>query len=216
MIDLRAAKTLLRERGVREIALVGCSLGGHAVLASSFEGDVECVVSVSAPVLETPDELSRRVTGRKLFICADGDTTGRVIPHEHVRRAFELADGPKTLLVFGGAEHSRGMFAAPVRRRCDQGDRRLRRRGPLMPARVNPDVPGEPPLARRVGARIRALRKKKGLTMADLGSDRRGRVYFEKQYVWKMETGRVTPSLAALSHIAKRLGVRLSTLLRGL
>lgn len=85
-----------------------------------------------------------------------------------------------------------------------------------MPTRVNPDVPGEPALARRVGARIRALRKKKGLTMADLGSDRRGRVYFEKQYVWKMETGRVTPSLAALSHIAKRLGVRLSTLLRGL
>ncbi len=85
-----------------------------------------------------------------------------------------------------------------------------------MPARVNPDVPGEPALARKVGARIRALRKKKGLTMADLGSDRRGRVYFEKQYVWKMETGRVTPSLAALSHIAKRLGVSLATLLRGL
>jgi transcriptional regulator with XRE-family HTH domain len=85
-----------------------------------------------------------------------------------------------------------------------------------MPTRVNPDVPGEPALARRVDARIRALRKKKGLTMADLGSDRRGRVYFEKQYVWKMETGRVTPSLAALSHIAKRLGVSLATLLRGL
>ena len=85
-----------------------------------------------------------------------------------------------------------------------------------MPARVHPDVPGEPALARAVGARIRALRHKKGLTMADLGSDRRGRVYFEKQYVWKMETGRVTPSLAALSHIAKRLGISLATLLRGL
>lgn len=85
-----------------------------------------------------------------------------------------------------------------------------------MPTRVNPDVPGEPALARKVGARIRALRQKKGLTMADLGSDRRGRVYFEKQYVWKMETGRVTPSLAALSHISKRLGISLATLLRGL
>jgi transcriptional regulator with XRE-family HTH domain len=85
-----------------------------------------------------------------------------------------------------------------------------------MPARVNPDVPGEALLAKRVGQRIRALRKKKGLTMADLGADRRGRVYFEKQYVWKMETGRVTPSLAALSHIAKRLGVSLAALLRGL
>jgi alpha-beta hydrolase superfamily lysophospholipase len=109
-VDLRAAKTLLREHEVREIALVGCSLGGHAVLASSFDGDIECVVSVSAPVLETPDELSRRVTGRKLFVCADGDTTGAM---PHVQRAFSAAARPKTLLVFGGAEHSRGMFAAP-------------------------------------------------------------------------------------------------------
>ena len=85
-----------------------------------------------------------------------------------------------------------------------------------MPARVNPDVPGEAALAKRVGKRIRALRQKKGLTMAELGSDRRGRVYFERQYVWKMETGRVTPSLAALSHISKRLRVSLATLLRAL
>jgi len=85
-----------------------------------------------------------------------------------------------------------------------------------VPARVNPDVPGEALLARRVGQRIRALRKKKGLTMADLGADRRGRVYFEKQYVWKMETGRVAPSLAALAHFAKRLHVTLSELLRGI
>jgi len=85
-----------------------------------------------------------------------------------------------------------------------------------MPARVHPDVPGEALLAKHVGQRIRVLRKKKGLTMAELGADRRGRVYFEKQYVWKMETGRVTPSLAALSHIAERLGTSLATLLRGL
>ncbi len=85
-----------------------------------------------------------------------------------------------------------------------------------MPARVHPDVPGEAALAKKVGMRIRALRTKKGLTMAELGSDRRGQVYFEKQYIWKMETGRVTPSLAALSHIAKRVGVSLATLLRGL
>ncbi|HET7701739.1 MAG TPA: helix-turn-helix transcriptional regulator [Candidatus Limnocylindria bacterium] len=85
-----------------------------------------------------------------------------------------------------------------------------------MPARVNPDVPGEAALAKKVGLRIRAIRQRKGLTMAELGTDRRGRVYFEKQYVWKMETGRVTPSLAALSHIARRLGVSLASLLRGL
>ncbi len=84
-----------------------------------------------------------------------------------------------------------------------------------MPARVNPDVPGEARLLRRVGKRIRALREKRGLTMAQLGADRRGRVYFERQYVWKMETGRVAPSLAALSHFAKRLDTSISELLRG-
>ncbi len=110
VLDLAAAKALLRERGAREIALVGASLGGHAVLASSFENDVEAVVSISAPVTETPDELSRRVSGRKLFVCADADTLGAA---PHVRRAFDAASEPKTLVLFGGREHSRAIFAAP-------------------------------------------------------------------------------------------------------
>jgi transcriptional regulator with XRE-family HTH domain len=85
-----------------------------------------------------------------------------------------------------------------------------------VPARVNPDVPGERRLASRVGTRIRQLREARGLTMAELGADRRGRVYFQRQYVWKMETGRVTPSLPALAHFAKRLRVSLSDILRGI
>jgi len=110
VLDLRAAKALLRERGAAEIALVGASMGGHAVLASSIERDVECVVSLSAPVADTPDEISRRVSGRKLFVCANEDTLGAA---PHVLRAFAAASAPKTLLMFGGKEHSRGMFAAP-------------------------------------------------------------------------------------------------------
>ncbi|HKY51942.1 MAG TPA: helix-turn-helix transcriptional regulator [Candidatus Limnocylindria bacterium] len=85
-----------------------------------------------------------------------------------------------------------------------------------MPARVNPDVPGESRLLKRTGKRLRELRRKRGLTMAQLGADKRGRVYFERQYVWKMETGRVAPSLAALAHFARRLDVTLSELLRGI
>lgn len=85
-----------------------------------------------------------------------------------------------------------------------------------MPARVHPDVPGEPKLLRKVGKRIRELRSKRKLTMAELGMDRRGRVYFERQYVWKMETGRVAPSLAALMHFARRLDVRIADIVRGL
>ena len=108
--DLRAAKGLLRERGAQEIVLVGSSMGGYAVLGSSLDGDVEAVVSQSAPGDSVPEQLLRRIGGRKLFIGTDGDT---VIPHQGVRRAFALVPEPKTLLVFGGKEHSRGMFAAP-------------------------------------------------------------------------------------------------------
>jgi len=106
--DLRVAKARLRDRGVGEIALVGASMGGHAILASSFEADVECIVSLSAPVVAVPDELSLRITGRKLFVCADGD---RAAPH--VLHTFDLVSRPKTLLMYGGSEHSRAMFAAP-------------------------------------------------------------------------------------------------------
>jgi pimeloyl-ACP methyl ester carboxylesterase len=108
--DLHAAKKLLRERGAKEIALVGASMGGHAVLGSSFERDVECVVSVSAPVEAVDDALSKKVSGRKLFICANEDSMGAA---PHVLRMFDVCDRPKTLLMFGAREHSIGMFHAP-------------------------------------------------------------------------------------------------------
>jgi pimeloyl-ACP methyl ester carboxylesterase len=108
--DLRGAKAALREKGVKEIAVVGASMGGSAVLASSFEGDVECVVAISAPVAAVPDELSRKVAGRKLFVCADRDPL-RILPN--VLSCFAAVSEPKRLVVFGGREHSRKMFTAP-------------------------------------------------------------------------------------------------------
>jgi len=108
--DLHAAKAWLKQAGAKEIALVGASMGGHAVLGSSFERDVECIVSVSAPVEPVEDALSRKVTGRKLFICANEDRMGAA---PHVLRTFALCDAPKTLLMFGATEHSIAMFHAP-------------------------------------------------------------------------------------------------------
>jgi len=107
--DLAAAKAWLTQAGAREIALVGASMGGHAVLGSSFERDVECVVSISAPVEPVEDALSKKVSGRKLFICANEDSMGAA---PHVLRMFDLCDTPKTLLMFGATEHSIGMFHA--------------------------------------------------------------------------------------------------------
>jgi dienelactone hydrolase len=108
--DLHAAKSWLKAAGAKEIALVGSSLGGHAVLASSFERDVECVVSISAPVEAVDDALSRKVSGRKLFICANEDHMGAA---PHVLRTFDVCERPKTLLMFGATEHSRGLLSGP-------------------------------------------------------------------------------------------------------
>ena len=108
--DLHAAKAWLRQAGAKEIALVGASMGGHAVLASSFERDAECVVSISAPVVAIDDALSRKVSGRKLFICASEDQMGAA---PHVLHTFDTCEAPKTLVMFGAKEHSIGMLHAP-------------------------------------------------------------------------------------------------------
>ncbi|MGI8877681.1 MAG: alpha/beta hydrolase [Candidatus Limnocylindria bacterium] len=111
--DLAAAKAYLREQGVREIALIGASLGGHAVLASSWERDNECLVTISAPVVAVPDELSRRVHGRKLYVCAQHDRSGAF---PHVLESFAALAEPKMLVAFGGEAHSRWMFDEPYGR----------------------------------------------------------------------------------------------------
>lgn len=106
--DVLAAHEILLEMGATEVALVGASLGGQAVLESSSGAEFESIVAISAPVITTSDELVRGITARKLFVCANQDR-----PMPHVLRTFEAARDPKTLLVFGGKEHSRGMFGAP-------------------------------------------------------------------------------------------------------
>jgi dienelactone hydrolase len=105
--DVQAAKDFLVEMGAAEVSLVGASLGGQAVIESSSGAACHSVVAISAPVIPTSTDLVRRISARKLFVCASDDR-----PMPYVLRAFEDAREPKTLLVFGGSEHSRGMFAA--------------------------------------------------------------------------------------------------------
>jgi alpha-beta hydrolase superfamily lysophospholipase len=109
-IDTVAAVEHLRSKGAKEVALVGASMGGSAALGAAMQTDVECVVALSAPVREVPDEMSAMVRGRKLYICAIGDTM-RAAPN--VLASFKALKPPKQLLYFGGKEHSRAMFKAP-------------------------------------------------------------------------------------------------------
>ncbi|MBM4421574.1 MAG: helix-turn-helix transcriptional regulator [Chloroflexi bacterium] len=143
---------------------------------------------VAAARIEEP-ALRRRRAGRgadKAGVRNAG--LGQAVPHPPVVLHHRALVGHRHIVV-GRTRHNRG-----------------------VPARVNPEVPGESLLARRLGRRIRALRQAKGLTMAELGSTKRGVVYFQRQHVWKMETGRVTPTVAALAHFAKRLDLRLAEL----
>lgn len=107
--DVRNAVAWLRTSGARDVALVGGSMGGYAVLAASAAVSPECVIAISAPVRAMAASDAKRILGRKLFICAERDSLGAA---DAVRQAFEDAEEPKTLRFFPGREHSRAMFRA--------------------------------------------------------------------------------------------------------
>jgi pimeloyl-ACP methyl ester carboxylesterase len=107
--DVGSAVEWLRGQGASEIALVGASMGGYAVLAASARVAPESVVAVSAPVRPISDADAKRISGRKLFVCADHDSLGAA---EAVKQAFTDAQEPKAIRFFPGRQHSRAMFKA--------------------------------------------------------------------------------------------------------
>lgn len=64
------------------------------------------------------------------------------------------------------------------------------------------------PLARRIGARLRAARIRVGLTQAQLAGDR-----YTAAYISALELGHAKPSMAALQYITDRLGVSVPSIL---
>ncbi len=109
LADVRNAAAWLRMNGAREVALVGASMGGSAVLMASASVSPECVVAISAPVRAISDSDAKRILGRKLFVCAERDSLGAAAA---VRRAYAEAEEPKEIRVFPGREHSKAMFKA--------------------------------------------------------------------------------------------------------
>jgi transcriptional regulator with XRE-family HTH domain len=69
-------------------------------------------------------------------------------------------------------------------------------------------VEADRPLARRIGARLRAERLQRGLTQAQLAEGR-----YTKAYVSALENGHIKPSMAALNFLAGRLGIPATTLM---
>jgi pimeloyl-ACP methyl ester carboxylesterase len=108
-VDIRNAAAWLRSNGARDVALVGASMGGSAVLRASAAISPEAVVAISAPVRAMTAEEATGILGRKLFVCAEHDSLGAT---KAVQQAYSDAEEPKTLRLFPGREHSKAMFKA--------------------------------------------------------------------------------------------------------
>jgi pimeloyl-ACP methyl ester carboxylesterase len=118
-LDVLAGIRYLQANGARTVSLVGGSMGGRAAADASMEtqpGEIDALVLLAASSSTNPE----RMTGRKLFIVADGDTTAGGTPRlVGIRDQFAKAPEPKELLVLAGAAHAQYLFET------DQGYRLL-------------------------------------------------------------------------------------------
>lgn len=124
--DLSAALRYMRDRGKRQLFLVGASMGGTASLVVAAQQDVAGVVAVSAPSqFEDQDALSAvpSVTVAKLFIASEDDEGAMVSLEELLAAAGE----PKESQTYTGNAHGTNLFdddqsehAAAVRERVLQ------------------------------------------------------------------------------------------------
>jgi len=118
--DVLAAVRYLRERGARTVSVVGGSFGGGAAAQAVVEappGTIDRLVLLAHASIAEPECLF----GPKLFITArdDRDGSGRLRLDE-IRKQYERAPEPKTLVVLDGDGHAQFVFES------DQGERLTR------------------------------------------------------------------------------------------
>jgi pimeloyl-ACP methyl ester carboxylesterase len=117
--DVLAAVRHLRLAGVKQVSIVGGSLGGGAAAQASIEaeaGEIDRIVLLAHMPIAEPE----RMKGRKLFITARDDRGGSGRPRlEGISAQFERAPQPKRLVILEGGAHAQFIFAT------DQGPRLL-------------------------------------------------------------------------------------------
>ncbi len=110
--DLEGAYRFLVGRKIRSIYLVGASMGGTASLIVASHVPVAGVATLSAPVafrgLDAQPVLGK-VTARKLFLAAQGDTAAA----EAVKLFATKAADPKTIQIVPGTEHGTDLLTGP-------------------------------------------------------------------------------------------------------
>jgi pimeloyl-ACP methyl ester carboxylesterase len=105
--DVQSAASFLRSEGVRQVGLVGASMGGTAslVVAGELGDEVDVVVALSAPDsidgLTVSAESLQRATAAKLFLA--GQTDGSAA--EVAQRLYEQSLVPKRVEVLTTGDH---------------------------------------------------------------------------------------------------------------
>lgn len=109
--DLLGAYRFLAPK-VKEVFLMGASMGGTAAIRVAAREKVAGVVSLSAPVAFrglSAREAIVRVRAPCLFVAAKGNRSAA----QSAERLHALAQGPKRLLVVPGPEHGTNILKGP-------------------------------------------------------------------------------------------------------
>jgi dienelactone hydrolase len=110
--DLLAGAELLRERGVKEIVLIGASMGGTAAVVAAAKADqrVAGVITLSAPTdccgMEADEKVVEAVDAPMLFIAGrfDGDAA------RSARRFARWAGSSSGSVILASGEHGTDLF----------------------------------------------------------------------------------------------------------
>lgn len=94
----------MREQGCTQVSVVGGSIGGGATATAMTmieANQISGVVLLAA----TPIKAINKAKGSKLFVTTEGDNLAAIT------RQFEVASGPKEMLVLSGSVHAQHIFA---------------------------------------------------------------------------------------------------------
>ena len=108
--DVLAAVRYLHSLGMRSVSAIGGSLGGDAVGeadAQASPGELDRVVFLASEGGDHPEKL----TGRKLYLVARGDTSGDGPRLPGIRAHYARAPKPKRLVIVEGTAHAQYLFA---------------------------------------------------------------------------------------------------------
>lgn len=108
-IDLRAAIHFLRTQGVKQIALMGASLGGAVTLRVAATETVVAVATLSAVAWwnnqPVTDDILRAIKAPKLFVNSELDDDASGTQH-----MYDVSAQPKQIHLYPGRAHGVAIF----------------------------------------------------------------------------------------------------------